>query len=168
MRHVNNEIIDTNGTNETNNDAANSKNGETFQAAETGVLSPPTFGWCVLYVGNVEESTRFYAGALGLSIRFVHESGGYTELETGGTALALCDRAGAAQSCAMTFEHPNNQAPTSNITLVCSDVAAHWAHALHFGAEPISAPAAKPWGQVCAYLRDPDGHLIELATAIER
>jgi lactoylglutathione lyase len=154
MCHVNNETNEINTT-----------SGETVEA---GVLSPPTFGWCVLYVGNVEASTRFYAGALGLPIRFVHESGEYTELETGGTTLALCDRDGAAQSCGMTFEHPNHQAPTSNITLVCADVATHWAHALHFGAEPISAPAAKPWGQICAYLRDPDGHLIELATAIER
>jgi lactoylglutathione lyase len=131
-------------------------------------LDAPTFGWCILYVQNVADSARFFSEALGLDIRFAHESGTYTELETGATTLALCDRAGAAQSCGLDFEQPNRQAPTSNITLVCLDVEAWWTHALQHGAEPVNAPAAKPWGQVCAYLRDPDGHLIELATAIER
>jgi lactoylglutathione lyase len=131
-------------------------------------LPTPTLGWCVLYVEDVATSARFYSEALGLPIRFVHESGTYTELETGATALALCDRGGAAQSCGMDFEQPNRQAPTSNITLICADVEAQWARAIQFGAEPVSAPSAKPWGQVCAYLRDRDGHLIELATAIER
>jgi lactoylglutathione lyase len=131
-------------------------------------LAIPTFGWCVLYVQEVETSARFYIEALGLPVRFVHESGTYTELETGSTALALCDRGGAAQSCGMDFEQPNRQAPTSNITLICADVEAQWEQAIQFGAEPVSAPSVKPWGQVCAYVRDPDGHLIELATAIER
>ena len=132
-------------------------------------LEAPSFGWCILYVDNVENAARFYADALGLEVRFAHESGTYTELETGATTLALCDRASAAESSGLTLERPNSPVVTaSNITLVCSDVEGRWTHALQHGAQPVSAPVAKPWGQTCAYVRDPDGHLIELATAIDR
>jgi lactoylglutathione lyase len=32
------------------------------------------------------------------------------------------------------------------------------------GAAPVSEPATKPWGQDVAYVRDPDGVLIEIAS----
>jgi lactoylglutathione lyase len=129
----------------------------------------PIFGWCILYVDNVESAARFYAEALGLAVRFAHESGTYTELETGATTLALCDRASATESSGFVLDRANSPTATaSNITLIYSDVEARWTHALQHGAQPVSAPVAKPWGQTCAYVRDPDGHLIELATAIDR
>ena len=31
------------------------------------------------------------------------------------------------------------------------------------GAEAVVAPTTREWGQRTAYLRDPDGHLVELA-----
>jgi uncharacterized glyoxalase superfamily protein PhnB len=33
--------------------------------------------------------------------------------------------------------------------------------ALAAGAEAVRPPAVKPWGQTVAYLRDPDGFLVE-------
>ena len=30
------------------------------------------------------------------------------------------------------------------------------------GAEPVTAPGDRPWGQRTAYVADPDGYLIEL------
>jgi catechol 2,3-dioxygenase-like lactoylglutathione lyase family enzyme len=35
------------------------------------------------------------------------------------------------------------------------------------GAEPVVAPTDRPWGQRTAYVRDPDGHLVELAEQVE-
>jgi len=34
------------------------------------------------------------------------------------------------------------------------------------GATELSAPTAKPWGQVVSYLRCPDGTLVELCTPV--
>ena len=38
--------------------------------------------------------------------------------------------------------------------------------AVQAGATLLKAPASKPWGQVVAYVRCPDGTLVELCTAV--
>jgi len=50
--------------------------------------------------------------------------------------------------------------------LVTSDVPALYARAVKAGATAVSEPATKPWGQTVAYLRDKDGHLVELCTPL--
>jgi len=47
------------------------------------------FGYTIVYVPDVEASLAFFERAFGLQRRFLHESGGYGELETGETALAF-------------------------------------------------------------------------------
>jgi lactoylglutathione lyase len=134
-------------------------------------IEKPRFGWSILYVDDVAGSVRLYTEAFGLVVRFIHESGTYAEFETGETTLALSDRRDAAQNFG--FESPGlSSRPadllslTGNITLVCSDVAARFTHAVASGAVAIAPPMEKPWGQVCAYVSDPDGHIIEFATPI--
>ena len=46
------------------------------------------------------------------------------------------------------------------------DVPAALARALDAGAEPVQEPVLKPWGQTVAYVRAPDGVLIELGTPV--
>ena len=36
------------------------------------------------------------------------------------------------------------------------------------GAAPAIEPGTRPWGQRTAYVRDPDGHLVELAQDLAR
>lgn len=38
------------------------------------------------------------------------------------------------------------------------------AHAIKEGAVLVEKPKTKPWGQVVAYVKDPDGFLIEICT----
>ena len=52
------------------------------------------------------------------------------------------------------------------IALVTPDVPALYARAVKAGATSVSEPTAKPWGQTVAYLRDKDGHLVELCTPL--
>jgi catechol 2,3-dioxygenase-like lactoylglutathione lyase family enzyme len=52
------------------------------------------------------------------------------------------------------------------IGLVTEDVEQAYTRALQAGAVQLSAPTRKPWGQVVAYVRSPDGTLIELCTPI--
>jgi lactoylglutathione lyase len=119
------------------------------------------FGFTILYVGDVGASVDFYERAFGLERRLVHDSGEYAELETGATALAFASRDLAAQNV------PGLGPPSGNafqVCLVTDDVNSGFARAVEAGAAPVSKPATKPWGQDVAYVRDPDGVLVELAS----
>lgn len=104
------------------------------------------FGYTILYVDDVGRMLDFYVAAFGLSVRFLHESGDFGELETGGTALAFSSRALMRQL----GKQPS--APVSG--------------ALSAGARLVQAPEAMPWGQTVAYVADLEGFLVELCTPV--
>ncbi len=52
------------------------------------------------------------------------------------------------------------------IVLVTPDVKGAFMRAVKEGAEALAEPSDKPWGQTVGYVRDLDGHLVELATPI--
>lgn len=128
------------------------------------MTTSPSFGWVLLYVTDVSASTRFYTEAIGLSVRFADDAGRYTEMETGATTFALCDRTLAADSSGLKLSAPAT--PAGNVTFVVNDVAAAFERAVAHGATPVLDPTVKPWGQTISYVRDPDGHLVELATTV--
>ena len=121
------------------------------------------FGYTILYVGDVAASVDFYERAFGLERRLVHDSGEYAELETGATALAFASRELAAQNVPGLSAGPEGGAGFE-VCLVTEDVPGGYARAVEAGAAPVSEPATKPWGQDVAYVRDPDGVLIEIAS----
>jgi uncharacterized glyoxalase superfamily protein PhnB len=47
---------------------------------------------------------------------------------------------------------------------VTDDVGGAYERAVQEGAEPVTGPETRPWGQDVAYVRDADGNLIELAS----
>jgi lactoylglutathione lyase len=119
------------------------------------------FGYTILYVRDVAGSLEFYERAFGLERRLLHESGQYAELETGSTALALAARDLAAESVR---ELAHKEPAGFEVCLVVEDVEGAYARAVQAGAAPVSEPEQKPWGQRTAYVRDPDGTLIEIAS----
>jgi len=56
--------------------------------------------------------------------------------------------------------------PNVEIALVAGDVEAAYARALDAGCSSLAPPADKPQGQRVAYVRDPFGTLVELATPL--
>ena len=48
------------------------------------------------------------------------------------------------------------------------DVDAAFEELVSKGASPAMEPTTRPWGQRTAYVRDPDGHLVELAQDLGR
>ena len=52
------------------------------------------------------------------------------------------------------------------LALVSEDVAAAYERAIATGAIALSPPKKKPWGQTVAYLRAPEGTLIEICSPI--
>jgi uncharacterized glyoxalase superfamily protein PhnB len=125
------------------------------------------FGYTIMYVASVEQTLAFYEQAFGLERKFLAPGGEYGELNTGETTLAF-----AANEMASHFEfalHPNlpGAAPPSiEVALTTEDVPEAYTKALAAGAQPVTVPVSKPWGQMVAYVRDLNGVLVELCTPI--
>jgi lactoylglutathione lyase len=124
------------------------------------------FGYTILYVRDVEASLELYERAFGQERRFLHESGEYAELETGATTLAFASHDLAASNLPGAFRPADAGAAPSafEVCFVSDDVPAAYERAVREGAEPVSGPQTKPWGQDVAYVRDPDGNLVEIAS----
>jgi lactoylglutathione lyase len=127
------------------------------------------FGYTILYVEDVQRSLDFYERALGLERRFLHESGDYGELETGATALAFATHGLAASNLPDLYvgANQNGGRPPFEVCFVTEDVEGAYGRAVEAGADAVTEPKTKPWGQDVAYVRDPDGNLIELASPVE-
>lgn len=129
-----------------------------------------TFGYMIFYVADVEATVRFYEAGFGMVRRFVSPENDYGEMETGTTTLAFVSNELADQnlSAAGGFSPLDSTAPpiAAAITLITEDIAAAMARAEQAGARRYTEPTEKPWGQTVAYLRDPDGILVEVGTPI--
>jgi lactoylglutathione lyase len=60
-------------------------------------------------------------------------------------------------------EPPAASAPGFELGFKVADVDHEFESLVAVGIEPVTPPTDRPWGQRTAYVRDPDGHLIELA-----
>ena len=126
------------------------------------------FGYTIVYVSDVAASLSFFEQAFGLKRRFLHESGDYGEVETGATALGFAQHATARANLGHDYAAADaSQAPLGmELGLITDDVAAACRRAVEAGATLLAAPSTKPWGQTVAYVRCPDGTLVELCTAV--
>ena len=129
-------------------------------------MSELKLGYFIVYVPNVVATVEFYERAFGLSRRFVHESGMYAELETGATALAFAEENFTPTHGQFAPNRPTTKPAGAEIGFVAADVDAAYQRALAAGAVSVLAPVTKPWGQIVAYVRDRDGFLVELCSAM--
>jgi uncharacterized glyoxalase superfamily protein PhnB len=123
-------------------------------------------GYTILYVEDVAKTLGFYERAFGLKQKYLHESGGYGELDTGSTTLAF------ASHCAMKRHGvapslPNAGAPCFEIALVTDNVAAALKQAVQAGARLVQDVEEMPWGQTTAYVADSDGFLVEICSPVD-
>jgi lactoylglutathione lyase len=127
-----------------------------------------TLGWVIVYVDDPAAASEFYERAFGMRGEFVAGSGTYAQLDTGGTKLAFASyslgegnfeggvrRAGS-----------DGQPPNVELALVHADTDEAYRRALEAGCESLAEPQDKPQGQRVAYVRDPFGTLVELATPL--
>lgn len=127
-----------------------------------------TFGYTIVYVADVAASLEFFERAFGLKRRFLHDSGGYGELETGATTLSFAQHDTARGNLGHDYVAADRSAQPLGIEigLLTGDVAAACERAVAAGATLLAAPVVKPWGQTVAYVRCPDGTLVELCTPV--
>ena len=146
-------------------------NKETAKSKEKTMSTPSaSLGYVILYVKDVSATLTFYERAFGLSRRFFNDDNGkaYGELETGAARLAFASLQLASEHLKqeVVAASPNKPPLGFEIAFVTPDVAALYARAVKAGATVVSEPATKPWGQTVAYLRDKDGHIVELCTPL--
>jgi lactoylglutathione lyase len=127
------------------------------------------FAYTILYVPDVAEAIMFYETAFGFARGFVHESGDYAELQTGGTTLSFASLSLAQSNIpgGVTPSDVHQKPAAFELAFSTDDVAAAYERAIAAGALPAAAPCLKPWGQTVAYLRDLCGNLIEICTPIQ-
>lgn len=125
-------------------------------------------GWVIVYVPDVTASLAFYGATFGLATRFVTPDGSYGELDTGQTTLSFASEELGDGNLPEGFARPATTGPPGNVelALVFDDVDAAFAHAVAEGCEALAPPADKPQGQRVAYVRDPFGTLLELASPL--
>ena len=122
--------------------------------------------YIVLVVEDLERAARFYTEVLGL--RLAHRAEAYAQFETGPTRLALYTRESMAATLGLALEAPAAQAPGFELGFKVESADAAYAEIVRKGARPVTPPIDRPWGQRTAYVRDPDGHLLEVAEDLRR
>ena len=117
----------------------------------------------ILYVADVAAAVRFYTDAFGLEPGFADAGGTYATLAGEGGQLAFASHDQAAQGVGDEARRP----PAGfEVWIETDDVPAAVDRALRAGAELVAEPVEKPWGQTVAYVRDPNGALVELGTPV--
>jgi catechol 2,3-dioxygenase-like lactoylglutathione lyase family enzyme len=120
-----------------------------------------------LLVAHFDKCFRFYRDVMGFEATFGEEGSGYADFAVGeSAALALFDREEMART-AGTSALPEGEPSQDRLALIFSveDLEATVAQLRERGATGIIEPKNHPeWGIRTAYVRDPDGTLIELNT----
>jgi lactoylglutathione lyase len=124
------------------------------------------FGYTIAYVRDVGKTVEFWERAFGLKRRFVGENNEYGEMETGETTLAFASNELGESNLPGGFRKndPSGSPAGMEITLIAEDVEGAFRSALEAGATEVAEPKTKPWGQTVAYVRDPDGVLVEIGS----
>jgi lactoylglutathione lyase len=125
-------------------------------------------GWVIVYVDDPAAAAAFYERTFGLRGDFVAPSGTYAQLDTGPTRLAFAAYALGDDNFPGGVRRADGGGPPPNVevALVADDVDGAYERALHAGCTSLAAPADKPHGQRVAWVRDPFGTLVELATPV--
>ena len=124
-----------------------------------------TLDYVVLIVADLDRSLPFYTELLGLTLQ--HRTATYAQIEAGTTRLGLYTREAMEQTLGVELGEASSAAPAFELGFKVANVDAAHRELVAAGASSAAPPTTRPWGQRTAYLRDPDGNLIELAQDVD-
>jgi lactoylglutathione lyase len=127
-------------------------------------MTPPRLGYVILWVEDLERALRFYTETVGFARKSRH--GDYVELETGATTLALVARSFVRDGLHLELFPAGRESSEIGIVVPQDDVSAAFARMVTAGATSVQPPHEQPWGQIVSYVRDPDGHLVEICSPV--
>ena len=111
--------------------------------------------YIVLVVEDLDAAAGFWSETMGLELD--HRSGPYAQFSTGATRFGLFERAAMEETLG------GLEGERFEVGFKVSDCDRAYEELVAGGAAPVVAPTDRAWGQRTGYVRDPDGHLIELA-----
>ncbi len=119
-----------------------------------------------LYVDDLDRARAFYADVLGLAPLQADDR--MSAYDVGGRSVLLLFRRGAAHETIRlpggTIPPHDGSGPLHIAFAVARDALADWQARLAAAGIAIEGRTDWPRGGVSLYFRDPDGHLLELAT----
>jgi lactoylglutathione lyase len=124
-------------------------------------------GYVVLFVDDFDGMMDFYAKKAGLPVRL--RADGYAEFAVEGAKFALLSRARLGELLGGTQRATS--APgidRSAVTVLVEDVDRVFRDLSGRGVQFLGTPTDRAWGQRSVYFRDPEGHLVEIATNLPR
>jgi lactoylglutathione lyase len=122
-------------------------------------------GWVITYVDDPPATAAWYERVFGMPVEFAFDT--YAQLDTGSTKIGFAAYALGEENFEGGVRHASEDQPCNvEIALVHEDVDGAYQHALDAGCTSLAAPKDKPQGQRVAYVRDPYGTLVELATPL--
>lgn len=121
--------------------------------------------YIILYVRDLEQTMHFYRDVLQLPVKMQVDT--YVEFDTGMTTLSFNTRESVRQDIGLDVAADLASSSTFEIGFVVDDVVATIEHLRQQQVVIVKEPVVKPWGQTVAYVADPDGHFIEICSAIE-
>jgi predicted enzyme related to lactoylglutathione lyase len=124
-----------------------------------------TLGWVIAYVEDPAEAARFYERTFGMRVDFI-AGDEYAQLDTGTTKLGFASYALSRKNFEGGVQRADGAPVNVEIALVHADVDTAFRIAVEAGCTALAEPVDKPQGQRVAYVRDPFGTLVELATPL--
>lgn len=124
------------------------------------------FSGAILYVPDVRRTLAFYERAFGLKTRFLSPDASFGDVHTGSLLLGFASLEQSRKNWrgGVRATDPAAAPPAFEIGIETEDVAGVVKRAADAGATVLAPPETKPWGQTVAFLKDPDGHVVEVAT----
>ena len=131
-------------------------------------MATADFAYTIMYVPDVSHAIAFYEAAFGMSRRFVADDGSYGELNTGTITLSFASESLGDKNLPGGYQrHAPDALPFAcEVAFATAEVEAVVRQAVTAGGSLIAEPVIKRWGQTVAYVRDPDGLLIEICTPV--
>ena len=124
------------------------------------------FSGAILYVRDVKASLSFYEKAFGLKTSFVSDDASFGALETGTALLGFASITQSKKNWpgGVRETDPRATPPANEVGFATEDVEAAYQRAVAAGATTLAKPEKTPWGQTTCFVRDLDGHVVDIST----
>ncbi|MDO6438046.1 VOC family protein [Cyclobacterium sp. 1_MG-2023] len=126
------------------------------------------FGYTIFYVKDVQKTLELYEKAFGFKIKFITPENDYGELISGETTLSFASQELGKANFGSDFQPASikEQPYSMEIAFVTENIKEDFNKAIAAGALEYKGIEEKPWGQKVGYLKDHNGIIIEICTAI--
>lgn len=124
-------------------------------------------GYVVLFVDDFNQALSFYSEKVGFPVRLRAE--GYAEFAVEGAKFALLARSRARELTGEAHAgRPASGTHEGAVTVLVEDVDRTYRELSGRSVPFLGTPQDRPWGQRTVCFHDPEGHLVEIATNLQR